>query len=91
LGTGRGGIELCRIVLREATEATTDAQDGCSRRVKVWWMGSDIDVSNGLLKVFRSPANALSSTLGRPYGGRLTLYVVYAPVCDKAVAFSSLV
>ena len=31
-------------------------------------MGSDIDVSNGLLKVFRSPASALSSALGCPYG-----------------------
>ena len=29
---------------------------------------SDIDVSNGLLKVFRSPASALSSALGCPYG-----------------------
>ena len=80
LGTGRGGIELCRIVLREATEATTDAQDGCSRRVEVWWMGSDIDVSNGLLEVFRSPASALSSALGRPYG----VVAFTALRCDRA-------
>ncbi len=31
-------------------------------------MGSDIDVSNGLLEVFRSPASALSPALGCPYG-----------------------
>ncbi|MDB4664699.1 hypothetical protein OAE63_01740 [bacterium] len=30
-------------------------------------MGSDIDVSDGLLKIFRSPANALSSSLGCPH------------------------
>jgi hypothetical protein len=36
--------------------------------MEVWWMGSDIDVSNGLLEVFRSSASALSPALGCPYG-----------------------
>ena len=68
LGTFRRRIELSGVMFSEATEATTDAENGCSRRMEVWWMGSDIDVSNGLLEVFRSPASALSSALGCPYG-----------------------
>ena len=51
-------------------------------------MGSDIDVSNGLLEVFRSPASALSSALGCPYGVvAFTAFTAFR--CDPAAcAFS---